>query len=97
MRSLITVQTAHSMCMDALENKPLSAYTVHDYDLRIQRSVLEKIEKQYADYVANSEAVRNWCEEYERKSDRVSCITAATWRWLLGDEMRLPIKMVKSR
>lgn len=97
MRSLVTVQTARSMCADALEGKLLSVYTEHDYDLRIQRSVLEKIEKQYSDYVAHSETVRRWCVEYEAKNDRASRVTAAVWRWVLGDEMRLPIKMVKSR
>ena len=97
MRSLVTIQTARSMCVDALEGKTLSVYTTHDYDLRTQRSVLEKIEKQYSDYVANSEEVRKWCTEYEAKNDRVSRVVAAVWRWALGDERRLPIRMVKSR
>lgn len=97
MRSLVTIQTARSMCADALDGKSLSVYTAHDYDLRTQRSVLEKIEKQYSDYVANSELVRKWCVEYEAKNDRVSRVIAGVWRWVLGDEMRLPIKMEKSR
>lgn len=97
MRSLVAIQTARSMCVDALDGKSLSVYTAHDYDLRTQRSVLEKIEKQYSDYVVNSESVRKWCAEYEAKNDRVSRVIAAVWRWALGDEMRLPIKMEKSR
>ena len=97
MRSLVTIQTARSMCADALDGKSLSVYTAHDYDLRTQRSVLEKIEKQYSDYVANSELVRVWCTEYAAKKDRVSQVIAGVWRWALGDEMRLPIKMEKSR
>lgn len=97
MRSLVTVQVARSMCADALDGKIVSAYSAHDYDLRIQRSVLEKIEKQYSDYVANSEAVRKWCVEYEAKNDRASRVVAAVWRWALGDAPRLPVAMVKSR
>ena len=97
MRSLVTIQAARSMCADALGGKSLSVYTAYDYDLRTQRSVLEKIEKQYSDYVAHSESVRKWCAEYEAKNDRVSHVIAGVWRWLLEDEMHLPIKMEKSR
>ena len=97
MRSLVTVQIAKLMCADALADKPYSIYTVHDYDLRTQRSVLEKVEKQYSDYVANQNDVRAWCAEFAAKTDRNSQIIAAVWRWVLGDAMRLPIEMVKSR
>ena len=97
MRSLKTIEMAYSICVDSLGNKPMSVYTAHDFDLRTQRSVLEKIVCQYNDYEANKDSVRVWCAEYEAKNDRVSRVIAGVWRWALGDEMRLPIKMEKSR
>ena len=95
MRSLVAIQAARSMCANALDGKSLSVYTAYDYDLRTQRSVLEKIEKQYSDYVVNSELVRKWCAEYEAKNDRVSHVIAAVWRWALEDEMQDGKKSLK--
>ena len=43
MRSLKTIEMACSRCADALGDGPLSGYTAHDFDLRTQRSVLEKV------------------------------------------------------
>ncbi|MBO5662523.1 MAG: hypothetical protein J6S12_01525 [Alphaproteobacteria bacterium] len=97
MRSLKTIEMAYSICADSLGNKPMSVYTVHDFDLRAQRSALEKIVRQYNDYEANKDSVREWCTEYAAKQDRVSQVIAGVWRWALGDAPRLPVAMVKSR
>lgn len=97
MRSLKTIEMAYSICADSLGNKPMSVYTAHDFDLRVQRSALEKIVRQYNDYEANKDSVREWCIEYSAKQDRVSQVIAGVWRWALGDAPRLPVAMVKSR
>lgn len=97
MRSLVTVEVAYSVCTEALGGKALSEYAPHDFDLRVQRSVLQKVVGQYPEYVSNVDAVRAWCAEYEAKKDRQSGIIAGTYRWVLGDVMSLPIEMVKSR
>ena len=96
MRSLKTIEMAYAVCADSLGGKPLSAYTAYDFDLRVQRSVLEKVVRQYADYSANKDLVRDWCVDYAAKKDRVSNIIAETWRWVLGDVSRLPVA-IKSR
>lgn len=97
MRSLKTIEMAYFICADSLGNKPMYVYTEHDFDLRVQRSVLEKVVRQYDEYAANKDAVRVWCAEYSAKHDRVSQVIADTWRWALGDVSRLPVAMVKSR
>lgn len=97
MRSLKTIEMAYSVCADSLGDKPLSVYTAHDFDLRTQRSVLEKVVGQYSDYVANADLVRDWCAEYATKKDRVSHIIADTWRWCLADNKELPVKIQKQR
>lgn len=96
MRSLKTIEMAYSVCADSLGGKPLSAYTAYDFDLRVQRSVLEKVVRDYPDYVASADSVRDWCVDYAAKKDRVSNIIAETWRWALGDAPRLPVA-IKSR
>ncbi len=97
MRSLKTIKMAYSICADSLGNKPMSVYTTHDFDLRVQRSALEKVVRQYDDYARNIDSVREWCAEYAIKKDRASHIIADVWCWVLGDKLRLPVAMVKSR
>ena len=97
MRSLKTIEMVYSMCDDALRGKALSSYTVYDFDLRAQRSVLEKVVVQYSDYVANADLVCGWCAEYAAKKDRLSNIIADTWRWCLEINEELPVKIRKQR
>lgn len=69
MRSLKTIEMAYSICAESLGTKPISVYTAHDFDLRCQRSVLEKVVSQYSEYVENVDPVRAWCVEYAAKKD----------------------------
>ncbi len=91
------IEDACSACADALAGKAFSVYTTHDFDLRTQRSVLEKVAREYPEYVANMDLVRSWCAEYMAKKDRVSHIIAGTWRWCLGIKDNLPVKIQKQR
>ncbi len=97
MRSLKVIEMAYSVCADSLGDKPLSVYTAQDFDLRTQRSVLEKVVRQYADYSANEDLVRDWCVDYAAKKDRTSNIIAGTWRWCLKINKELPVRMQKQR
>ena len=90
------IKGACTRCINVLGPKPLCAYTDYDRNLRIQRSTLQKFADDYDLYVSHQMVVRDWVIDFDGRGHD-SRIIADTWRWCLGINKKLPVKIVKQR
>lgn len=96
MRRKATIKAVYTLCEKALGGKTPIEYTEYDKRLRYQRSVLRNCWQSYAQFEQYQTDVQNWVVEFEQKGG-FDKIVADTWRWCLGINKKLPVKIQKQR
>lgn len=96
MRSREAIHGAYVLCENVLGGKSPVEYTEYDKRLRYQRSTLRDCWQSYADFTKYQSDVRDWIVEFEQKGG-FDKIVADTWRWCLGINKKLPVKIQKQR
>lgn len=94
MRRYATIKAVYTMCQNALGGKPFEEYTSYDVDLRIQRGVLRGVWQEYDEFVLHKTDVLSWIADFDRRGHD-NKIIADTWRWALGINKKLPVKIQK--
>ena len=96
MRRKATIKAGYTLGEKALNGKLPIEYTEYDKKLRYQRSTLRNCWQSYADFVKYQADVQDWIVEFEQKGG-FDKIVADTWRWCLGINKKLPVKIQKQR
>lgn len=96
MRRKATIKAVYTLCEKALNGKLPIEYTEYDKKLRYQRSTLRNCWQSYADFVKYQADVQDWIVEFEQKGG-FDKIVADTWRWCLGINKKLPVKIQEQR
>lgn len=96
MRRRATIKAVYTLCEKALGGKSPVEYTECDKRLRYQRSALRNCWQSYADFTKCQSDVRDWIVEFEQNGG-FDKIVADTWRWCLGINKKLPVKIQKQR
>lgn len=96
MRRRATIKAVYTLCEKALGGKAPAEYTSYEHKLRFQRSVLRNTWQMYDQFVLNQSCVLEWIVEYDRNGGD-NKIIADTWRWCLGINKKLPVKIQKQR
>ncbi|MBR2412833.1 MAG: hypothetical protein IKB10_04200 [Alphaproteobacteria bacterium] len=96
MRRKATIKAVYTLCNRALDGKSPVEYTLYDKKLRYQRSALRTCWQSYVDFDQRQVDVQEWIVEFERKGC-LDKIVADTWRWCLGINKKLPVKIQKQR
>ena len=94
MRRCATIKAVYTMCQNALGNKPFEEYVPYDMDLRLQRGVLKGRWQSYGEFVSHQTEVLSWIADFDRRGHD-NKIVADTWRWCLGINKKLPVKIQK--
>lgn len=96
MRRRATIKAVYTLCERALGGKAPAEYSLYEKQLRFQRSTLRNCWQSYNSFVLYQADVRDWILEFEQKGE-FDKITADTWRWCLGINKKLPVRIVKQR
>ena len=96
MRRRATIKAVYTLCDKVLGGKAPVEYTECDKRLRYQRSALRNCWQSYADFTKYQSDVRDWIVEFEQNGGD-NKIIADTWRWCLGMNKKLPVKIQKQR
>ncbi len=96
MRRRATIKSVCTMCDKALGDKPFGKYTLRDRRLRFQRSTLKNCWQMYDQYMLHQSDVLDWIKEFDQQGADDKII-ADTWRWVLGVNKKLPVRIQKQR
>lgn len=96
MRRRSTIKAVCSMCYAVLNGKRLCDYSDNDRKLRIQGSTLQKVWKDYEDYKIHQTTVLKWCVDFDGCGADYKIIADA-WRWAMGVNKKLPVKIQRYR
>ncbi len=96
MRRCATIKAVYTMCEKALGGKSFGEYTPYDRRLRFQRSTLKNCWQLYDQYLLHQSDVLAWIKEFDQQGDE-NKVVADTWRWVLGVNKKLPVRIQKQR
>ncbi len=94
MRRCATIRAVCTMCQNSLGAKSFEDYTSYDIELLIQRGVLKGCWQEYDEFMSHQTEVLSWVADFDRRG-RDNKIVADTWRWCLGINKKLPVKIQK--
>ena len=94
MRRCATIKAVYTMCQKTLVGKPFEEYELYDMHLLIQYGVLKGCWQEYDEFMSHQADVLSWVADFDRRGHD-NKIVADTWRWCLGINKKLPVKIQK--